>query len=62
MISNLLHEWLDANDKAVEEAAKSLTKKGAFNPPLEKNWPEWERLRKIADDKWYAYRKECPCD
>jgi len=58
MSSNPMQEWLEANDEAVEAAAKCITKKGAFNPPLEKTWPEWERLRKLADEKWYAYRKD----
>lgn len=44
--------WLKANNDAVEEASKYLTKKGSFNPPLEKPWPEWERLRAIADNIW----------
>lgn len=51
-----LQDWLDANAKAVEEASKYLNKKGNFNPPLEKPWPEWEKLRKVADEKWYEYR------
>jgi len=48
-------EWLVANDAAVAEAQTYLTKKGAFNPPLEKPWPKWEELRRIADLKWYNY-------
>ena len=35
-IMSLMQEWLDANNAAVEEASKYLTKKGIFNPPLEK--------------------------
>lgn len=58
IIANLAQEWLDANDKTVEEAAKYISKKGYFNPPLEKDWPEWFNLRKIADEKWYEYIKE----
>lgn len=53
-----LQKWLDANNKAVEEAVKYLNKKGSFNPPLEKPWPEWERLRKLADEEWY--KVYCP--
>ena len=54
-IPELKQDWLDANDRAVKEAAKYLTKKGNFNPSLEKPWPEWDRLRKIANSKWYIY-------
>lgn len=48
-------KWLEANLLAAEEAQKYITKKGNFNPPLEKPWPEWERLRKLADEEWYKY-------
>lgn len=48
-------EWLLANDKAVVEASSYLSKKGIFNPPLEKEWPKWAELRKVADSKWYVY-------
>lgn len=48
-------DWLAANDTAVAEASSYLSKKGGFNPPLEKPWPKWEELRKIADEKWYVY-------
>lgn len=54
-------EWLNANDNAVNEASKCLTKKGYFNPPLEKPWAEWERLRTIANDKWYEYYDAIHC-
>lgn len=55
MIVTLRDEWLLANENASNESQKYLTKKGSFNPPLEKPWPKWEELRKIADTKWYAY-------
>lgn len=48
-------EWLAANLDAVNEAQKCITKKGNFNPPLEKPWPKYEELRTIADTKWYIY-------
>jgi hypothetical protein len=48
-------EWLIANEMAVNEAQKCLSKGGNFNPPLEKPWPKYEELRLIANDKWYAY-------
>lgn len=48
-------DWLLANGQAVEEAQTYLTKKGNFNPPLEKPWPKWEALRVIANEKWYIY-------
>lgn len=54
-IDNLREEWLNANNAAVEEASSYLGKKGNFNPALEKPWPKWEALRKITDEKWYAY-------
>lgn len=57
MSAKALQKWLEANAKAVEAASKCLTKKGSFNPPLEKPWPEWEALRKLADEAWYEYRK-----
>lgn len=52
-----LQNWLDANLLAVEEASTYITKKGAFNPPLEKPWPKWEKLRANADAEWYKYRE-----
>jgi len=50
-----VEEWTVANNLAVNEASTYLTKKGNFNPPLEKPWPKWEALRKVADEKWYVY-------
>ena len=55
MINKVREDWLVANEAAVIEAQKCLTKKGDFNPPLEKPWPKYEDLRKVADAKWYAY-------
>jgi hypothetical protein len=54
-LENAEQEWLIANLAAVEEAQKYITKKGSFNPPLEKPWPKLEELRTIADSKWYIY-------
>ena len=48
-------DWLLANDAAVAEAQKYLTKKGDFNPPLEKSWPKWEALRGVANNCWHVY-------
>lgn len=48
-------EWLVANEAAVVEAQTYITKKGEFNPRLEKPWPKWEALRLVADETWYAY-------
>jgi len=41
-------EQLLANLAAVDEAQKCLTKKGNFNPPLEKPWPKYEELKNVA--------------
>jgi len=54
-LNTALQEWLKANESAVDEAAKCMTKKGNFNPPLEKPWPAYDALRAIANEKWYAY-------
>lgn len=55
-LSTAAREWLDANEAAVNEAAKCITKKGYFNPPLEKPWPEYEALKVIANEKWYKMK------
>jgi len=47
--------WLQANEVAVDEAQKCMTKKGDFNPSLGKPWPKYEEARKAADEKWYVY-------
>ena len=52
-----LDEWVKANNAAVDAALKCYTKKGNFNPPLGKPWPEYEALKIIANEKWYAMRK-----
>jgi hypothetical protein len=54
-IDKAREEWLLSNEAAVNEAQTYLTKKGNFNPPLEKPWPKYEELRSIADKKWYIY-------
>ena len=51
-------DWLNANNEAVDAASKCMTKKGGFNPPLEKPWKEWDALRAVADEKWYKFREE----
>lgn len=58
MLEQLREEWLKANEAAVDEAQKCMTKKGDFNPPLGKPWPKYEELRKVADQAWYAYYNE----
>lgn len=50
--------WLMANDAAVSEAQKCVTKTG-FNPPLEKPWAKWDVLRKEADAKWHEFYNLC---
>lgn len=50
--------WVIANDAAVNEAQKCVTKNG-FNPPLEKPWVKWDLLRKEADAKWYEFYNLC---
>ena len=54
-LTKAAEEWLTANENAVNEAQACMTKKGGFNPPLEKPWPKWEEARKVADGKWYVY-------
>lgn len=49
------NEWLAANDAACTEAASYISKKGEFNPKIEKPWPKWEALRLVADEKWQVY-------
>jgi len=55
-------EWLAANLAAVNEAQTYISKKGDFNPSLEKPWPKWEELRNIANQKWYVYVEELKND
>lgn len=52
-------EWLQANDLAINEASTYLGKKGNFNPALEKPWPKYEELKRVANEKWHVFYNIC---